>query len=96
MISSFSKLPPRLWFKAMYLITQSKKGISSIELGRRLGVTQTRARLLRPAFMPSPMRSAAFPPCPRLAAPHTPIKTGGGAAKHPRPYRLLKLADVYA
>ena len=27
----------------MYLVTQSKKGISSIELGRRLGVTQTTA-----------------------------------------------------
>jgi ISXO2-like transposase domain len=38
-----SKLPLRLWFKAMYLVTQSKKGISSIELGRRLGVTQTTA-----------------------------------------------------
>jgi len=38
-----SKLPLRLWFKAMYHLTQSKKGISSIELGRRLGVTQTTA-----------------------------------------------------
>jgi hypothetical protein len=31
------------WFRAMYLITQTKQGISSIELGRRLGVTQTTA-----------------------------------------------------
>lgn len=38
-----SKLSLRLWFKAIYLITQSKKGISSIELSRRLGVTQTAA-----------------------------------------------------
>ena len=29
------------WFRAMYHLTQSKGGISSIELGRRLGVTQT-------------------------------------------------------
>ena len=29
--------------KASHLLTQSKKGISSIELGRRLGVTQTTA-----------------------------------------------------
>ncbi len=42
-IFASSKLPLRLWFKAMYLLTQSKKGISSIELGRRLGVTQTTA-----------------------------------------------------
>jgi len=42
-----SKLPLRLWFKAMYLMTQSKKGISSIELGRRLGVTQTTAWTLK-------------------------------------------------
>ena len=42
-----SKLPLRLWFEAMYLMTQSKKGISSIELGRRLGVTQTAAWSLK-------------------------------------------------
>ena len=42
-IFASSKLPLRLWFKAMYLVTQSKKGIPSIELGRRLGVTQTTA-----------------------------------------------------
>ena len=42
-IFASSKLPLRFWFKAMYLVTQSKKGISSIELGRRLGVTQTTA-----------------------------------------------------
>jgi transposase-like protein len=46
-IFAFSKLPLRTWFKAMYLITQSKKGISSIELGRRLGVTQTTAWTLK-------------------------------------------------
>ncbi len=36
-------LPLSLWFQAIYLITQSKKGISSLELARRLGVTQTTA-----------------------------------------------------
>ena len=36
-------MPLRLWFRAMYHLTQSKQGISSIELGRRLGVTQTTA-----------------------------------------------------
>ncbi len=38
-----TKLPLTLWFLAIYHMTQSKKGISSIELGRRLGVTQTTA-----------------------------------------------------
>jgi transposase-like protein len=46
-IFASSKLPLRLWFKTMYLVTQSKKGISSIELGRRLGVTQTAAWTLK-------------------------------------------------
>ena len=46
-IFASGKLPLRLWFKAMYLLTQSKKGISSIELGRRLGVTQTTAWTLK-------------------------------------------------
>lgn len=46
-ILASSKLPLRLWFKAMYLMTQSKKGISSIELSRRLGVTQTTAWTLK-------------------------------------------------
>src|SRR5271154_4642298 len=42
-IFASSKLPLRVWFKAIFLVTQSKKGISSIELGRRLGVTHTAA-----------------------------------------------------
>jgi transposase-like protein len=46
-IFASSKLPLRLWFRAIYLMTQSKKGISSIELGRRLGVTQTTAWTLK-------------------------------------------------
>jgi len=40
-IFASTHLPLRLWFRAMYHLTQSKQGISSIELGRRLGVTQT-------------------------------------------------------
>ena len=38
-----TKVPLTTWFCAMYLITQTKQGISSIELGRRLGTTQTTA-----------------------------------------------------
>jgi transposase-like protein len=40
-IFNSTKLSLTTWFRAMYLITQTKQGISSIELGRRLGTTQT-------------------------------------------------------
>ena len=46
-IFASTKLPLRLWFRAMYLLTQSKTGISSMELSRRLGVTQTTAWMLK-------------------------------------------------
>ena len=42
-IFNSTKAPLTTWFRAMYLITQTKQGISSIELGRRLGTTQTTA-----------------------------------------------------
>lgn len=42
-IFNSTKVPLTTWFRAMYLITQTKQGISSIELGRRLGTTQTTA-----------------------------------------------------
>lgn len=32
------KLPLRLWWLAIYLVTQSKNGIAALELGRQLGV----------------------------------------------------------
>ena len=42
-IFAATKVPLRTWFRAMYHLTQTKQGISSIELARRLGVTQTTA-----------------------------------------------------
>ena len=36
-----TKLPMRVWFRAMHLLAQGKKGLSSIELGRRLAATTT-------------------------------------------------------
>jgi len=42
-IFAASKLPLRLWFSAMYHLTQTKQGISSLELARRLGITQNAA-----------------------------------------------------
>jgi len=46
-IFASTKLPLRTWFRAMYHLTQSKQGISSIELGRRLGVRQTTAWMIK-------------------------------------------------
>ncbi len=42
-----TKVPLHPWFGAMYHMTQSKQGISSVELARRLGVTQTTAWTLQ-------------------------------------------------
>ena len=38
-----TKLPLTSWFLAMWLIATAKNGISSVELGRRLGIRQTNA-----------------------------------------------------
>jgi transposase-like protein len=46
-----SKLPLTAWFAAIYHLTQSKNGISSIELGRRLGVKQPTAWLMKHKLM---------------------------------------------
>ena len=41
-----SKIELRTWFAAIYLVTSSKKGISSLQLHRQLGVTQKTAWFL--------------------------------------------------
>jgi len=46
-----TKLPLTTWFAAIYHLTQSKNGISSIELGRRLGVKQGTAWLMKHKLM---------------------------------------------
>src|SRR5918911_118293 len=46
-----TKLPLTAWFAAIYHLTQSKNGISSIELGRRLGVEQGTAWLMKHRLM---------------------------------------------
>src|SRR3954464_5444891 len=50
-----TKLPLTAWFIAIYHLTQSKGGISSIELARRLGVRQPTAWLMKH----EPMRAMA-------------------------------------
>ena len=46
-----SKLPLTPWFAAIYHLAQGKNGISSVELGRRLGVKQATAWLMKHKLM---------------------------------------------
>src|SRR3954451_12952219 len=46
-----TKLPLTTWFAAVYQLSQSKGGISSIELARRLGVRQPTAWLMKHKLM---------------------------------------------
>jgi transposase-like protein len=46
-----SKLPLVTWFAAIYHLAQGKNGISSVELGRRLGVKQATAWLVKHELM---------------------------------------------
>jgi len=46
-----TKLPLTTWFAAIYHLTQGKGGISSIELGRRLGVKRQTAWLVKHKLM---------------------------------------------
>src|SRR5215218_6441356 len=46
-----SKLPLATWFAAIYHLAQGENGISSVELGRRLGVKQATAWLIKHKLM---------------------------------------------
>jgi len=41
-----SKIPLRAWFATIYLCLSSKKGVSSLQISRQLGITQKTAWLL--------------------------------------------------
>jgi ribosomal protein L37AE/L43A len=57
-----TKLPLTTWFQAIYHLSQSKGGISSVELGRRLGIRQPSAWLLKQKLMQAmALREAAKP-----------------------------------
>ncbi len=57
-----TKLPLTAWFMAIYHLAQGKNGISSIELGRRLGVKQQTAWLIKHKLMRAMgVREAAKP-----------------------------------
>jgi transposase-like protein len=55
-------LPLATWFLAIYHLTQSKNGISSIELGRRLGVKQDTAWKLKHKLMQAMLEREAEQP----------------------------------
>ena len=57
-----TKVPLCTWFRAMYHLTQSKGGISIIELGRRLGITQTTAWKSKHKLMQAMMERDATNP----------------------------------
>jgi hypothetical protein len=42
-----TKLPMRVWFRAMHLLAQGKKGLSNIELGRRLASVRAESASLK-------------------------------------------------
>ena len=46
-----TKLPLTSWFLAIYLLSQTKNGISALELGRKLGVNNNTAWLLKHKLM---------------------------------------------
>jgi len=52
-----TKLPLRTWYAAIYLVTSHKKGISSLQLGRDLGIDKKNAwfvlHRIREAFFPN-------------------------------------------
>jgi len=88
-----SKVPMRLWLQAMYLIAGSKKGISSNQLHRILGVTLKTAW-----FMSHRIREAM-----RAGDLAVPFGSGGGAVEvdetyignKPNPVGLRRTAHKY-
>ena len=46
-----TKLPLTIWFLAIYSLSQTKSGISALELGRKLGVNDNTAWLLKHKLM---------------------------------------------
>ena len=57
-----TKLPLTVWFLAIYHLSQSKGGISSVELGRRLGVRQGTAWNLKQKLMQAMLLREATKP----------------------------------
>src|SRR4051812_40873522 len=76
-----TKLPLTAWFTAIYHLTQGKGGISSIELGRRLGVRQPTAWLMKHKLMRAmAAREAAKPKLSGRVEVDTPTSAGSAKA----------------
>src|SRR5512132_2643042 len=75
-IFAATKLSLRSWFRALYHLTQSKQGISSLELGRRLGVTQSTAWTVKHKLKQVMMERDA-------KAPHRPPRNGRRLPRRP-------------
>ena len=77
-----TKLPLTVWFLAIYHLSQSKGGISSVELGRRLGVRQGTAWNLKQKLMQAMLLREATKPKfdGRVEIDWTPIWAGNAAA----------------
>src|SRR5947209_3944549 len=74
-----TKLPLVTWFAAVYQLTQSKGGISSIELARRLGVRQPTAWLAKHKLMRAmAAREAGKPQLSGLQLPTSSTSHRGG------------------
>ena len=58
-----TKLPLTLWFAAIHLIVTAKNGISSVELGRRLGVKQPTAWAVKHKITCLSMKVRSPMPC---------------------------------
>jgi DNA-directed RNA polymerase subunit RPC12/RpoP len=76
-----TKLPLTTWFAAIYHLTQSKGGISSIELGRRLGVKQGTAWLMKHKLMRAMAEREARAACARLGGSFSAV-VGFGRIDH--------------
>ena len=61
-VMEHTHLPLRLWFLAMYLLTQNKNGISALALKRQIGVSYKTAWLLKQKLMQAmSQRDARYP-----------------------------------
>lgn len=57
-----TKLPLTTWFLGIYLVTQSKKGTSALELGRRLGISSNAAWRMKHKLMQAMLERDAQKP----------------------------------
>ena len=72
-----TKLPMRVWFRAMHLLAEGKKGLSNIELGRRLGVSTNAAWRVQHKLMQAMIeRDRRYPL--GAAGPRIEMRIGGG------------------